>query len=80
MSGPLIVGSHGYIKTTVKGLVRSATPGYKHIVRIDLDKYMRDYNIEHFGQLPVEIDILRVGYWTVDGKYDAPIPEDQIRK
>ena len=45
--------------------------GTGRIVRFDLDEYFRHYSTENRETI-TEFDILDLGYWMIDGNYEAP--------
>ena len=72
-----VFGNHGtLIVDTADGSIADYDPNprsdeYKNIVRVNLDEWRTHYYAEPFGR----IDILDVGYWTDDGKYEPPDAE-----
>lgn len=79
-----VIGSHGTFTADLKtGEVREHFPhfgeamddaevhGYPDIVRVDVDEYRRAYPDEEVDT----VDILDIGYWLTDGRYEPPEPD-----
>ncbi len=68
-----VEGSHGELMIDSEGYIVSAwhedpqNPEYDNIHRFDLVEAGK-----YFGKLSASYDILDLGFWTKDGKYEEP--------
>jgi hypothetical protein len=67
-------GSHGHITYDATGLVvdryhNGSDEDYGDVARVDVAEYLA-YN----GELD-DTDVLLIGWWTTDGKYEPPCQE-----
>ncbi len=71
-----VYGSHGVlVVAAMSGRVLAYEPDgdtdYADICFFNVDEWRRAYP----GEVPTVIDILDIGYWTLDGAYEPPVED-----
>jgi hypothetical protein len=78
-----VCSSHGEISIDEAGMVVEEFTSHDgelgFIEKFDLKQYAEDNNLS-VDQLPDEIDILGIGYWTKDGKYEPPMKFNKMKE